>query len=250
MRAGIVRAEGAVVTSVAATDRILIQQKQTSGQYLPREIAYSNFISGGGTGLGNNAVVFTSGSGDLDSDATNFSYVGSSTNLLTVKNLSVGASGLVGSISLFSGTASKGKWLFTPVDNTGNTTMTLTNAAQGGAYTYTIPNVGASANFVFQTSGTGTEAANAVTVNALSGVITTSALTTAAAGSYVITLTNSFVATSAARILITRAGGTNTRRNFQIDAVSGSGTATITIYNTEPTNALNGTVIFNFFVLP
>lgn len=249
MRAGVARAEGEVVTAVAATDRILIQQQQSSGQYLPRLVAYSNFITGGGTGLGNNSVVFTSASGDLETDSPNFLYVGASTNLLTVKNLSVGASGLVGSISLFSGTASKGKWLFTPVDNTGNTTMTLTNAAQGGAYTYTIPNVGASANFVFQTSGTGTEAANAVTVNALSGVITTSSLTTAAAGSYVITLTNSFVV-SGARIMITRAGGTNTRRNFQIDAVAGSGTATITIYNTEPTNALNGTVIFNFFVLP
>lgn len=249
MRAGIVRAEGAVVTAVAATDRILIQQKQTSGQYLPREIAYSNFISGGGTGLGNNAVVFTSGTGDLDSDATNFSYVGASTNLLTVKNLSVGASGLVGSISLFSGTAARGKWLFTPVDNTGNTTMTITNAAQGGAYTYTIPDSVGAASFVMQNKGTGTEAANAVAISKLAGVITTSSLNTAGAGSYAITLTNTYIAATS-NILVSYNGGTNTTRNITISAVPGSGTATITIYNNTAATALNGTVIIHFFVIP
>jgi hypothetical protein len=65
-----------------------------------------------------------------------------------VNTLNIGASGTVGSLNLFSTTASKGKWNFAPVDNTGNTTMTLTNAAQGGAYTYTIPNAGASASFL------------------------------------------------------------------------------------------------------
>lgn len=77
------------------------------------------------------------------------------TGTTQINTLNVGASGTAGAMSLFSGTASKGKWLFTPVDNTGNTTMTITNAAQGGARTYTIPDAGASASFVM-TQGTQT----------------------------------------------------------------------------------------------
>ncbi len=68
--------------------------------------------------------------------------------------LNVGASGTVGSLSLFSATASKGSWNFAPVDNTGNTVMTITNAAQGGGHTYTIPDAGASTTFVM---GAGTQ---------------------------------------------------------------------------------------------
>lgn len=79
------------------------------------------------------------------------------TGTTQINTLSVGASGTAGALSLFSGTASKGKWLFTPVDNTGNTTMTITNAAQGGARTYTIPDAGASASFLM-TQGTQTVA--------------------------------------------------------------------------------------------
>jgi hypothetical protein len=65
-----------------------------------------------------------------------------------INTLNIGASGTLGALNLFSTTASKGKWLFVPVDNTGNTTMTITNAAQAGAYTYTIPSAGASASFM------------------------------------------------------------------------------------------------------
>lgn len=77
------------------------------------------------------------------------------TGTTQINTLKVGTSGTAGSLSLFSGTASKGSWLFTPVDNTGNTVMTITNAAQAGAYTYTIPSAGASASFVM-TQGTQT----------------------------------------------------------------------------------------------
>jgi len=146
MRAGLNRAEGTQSTTIGANDLILVQ-RITNGQPAPRLVKYSNFITGGGTGLTPNSVPFINASGDFDEDNTNFNYV-DSTDLLTVKNLSVGASGLVGSLSLFPTTAAKGKWLFTPVDNTGNTTMTITNAAQAGAYTYTIPSAGASASFM------------------------------------------------------------------------------------------------------
>jgi hypothetical protein len=176
------------------------------------------------------------------------------TNVFTaaqqINTLNVGASGTAGSVNLFSGTASKGKWLFTPVDNTGNTTMTITNAAQAGAYTYTIPSVGANANFLFNNNGTGTESANAVTINNLSGVITTSSLSTAGGSSYVITLTNSFIA-STSKVIVNIAGGSNTNTfNISHKTVSGSGSAVITIYNNTAATALNGTLLLNFFVIP
>ena len=335
---GLIRAEGLTVTSVAAGDKLVIQQRQTSGvqagQFLPRLVTYANFIAGGGTGLDNNAVVYTSSTGDLETDTTFFTYVGASTHLLTVKNVSIGASGVVGSLSIFPTTAAKGKWLVSPVDNTGNTTMTLTNAAQSGAWTYTIPDAGASASFmltagnqtatgnntfstgttqintlnigasgtvgsmslfsttaakgkwlftpvdntgnttmtitntaqsgaftytipdgkaacsfVLQNKGTGTEAANAVTISNLCGVITTSSLNTAGGASYLITLTNTYIASTSV-VLATYNGGTNTTRNITIACVPGSGTAAITIYNNTAATALNGTVIIDFIVIP
>lgn len=95
---------------------------------------------------------------------------------------------------------------------------------------------------------TATEASNAVTASAMSGVITTSSLTTAAGSSYVITWTNSFIASTSV-ILLSVQGGTNTRQAFRMSVVPGSGSATLTIYNNEPTNALNGTIIIGFTVL-
>lgn len=77
---------------------------------------------------------------------------------------------------------------------------------------------------------------------------TTPSLTTAAAASQteVYTLTG----VSANDIaFVSSAGGTNTRKNYQIEAVCTSNTVTVTITNTEPTNALNGTIIFNLMIL-
>lgn len=95
---------------------------------------------------------------------------------------------------------------------------------------------------------TGTEAANAVTVNGSSGVITTSALTTAAGGTYAITLTNSAIASSSV-ILLSNQGGTNTILATAIVAVPDVGSATITIKNVDLINALNGTIIYGFLVV-
>lgn len=77
---------------------------------------------------------------------------------------------------------------------------------------------------------------------------TTPSLTTAAAASQTEVIT--LVGTAAAdMVFLTKAGGTNTRHNYQIEAVCTTDTVTVTIYNTEPTNALNGTIIFNVWVL-
>ena len=64
-------------------------------------------------------------------------------------NLDVGlAAGGAGTVDVYPSTGSKGKLAITFVDNTNNDTTTIVNAAQAGAYTYTIPSAGASANFV------------------------------------------------------------------------------------------------------
>lgn len=96
--------------------------------------------------------------------------------------------------------------------------------------------------------GTGTEAANAVTVNNQAGVITTSSLNTAGGSSYAITFTNSFI-TASSVILPSIMGGTNTTENITLKATSGSGTSTLTIYNNTAATALNGTILIGFLVV-
>jgi hypothetical protein len=244
-RAGVVRAEGLVVTTVAATDRILIQQKQTSGpnsgQYLPREVTYANLISGGGGPLTGNSVAITTAQGDLDT---------STALLYSAGVLTVGFTAIPGSVVILPTTAANGSLRFIATNNASNFQATVTNAAIGQATTYTIPDpASATATFVLSVAANGTEAANAVTASGFSGVITTSALTAAAGASYAITWTNTKV-TTASKIIITGAGGTNTRKNYNVEVVSGTNSATLTIYNTEPVNALNGTIILNYFVIP
>lgn len=89
---------------------------------------------------------------------------------------------------------------------------------------------------------------NAATVTSYFVQGTTPALTTAAGASQaeVITLTG-VAATDIA--FVTSAGGTNTRKNINLEAVCTSNTVTVTIYNSEPTNAINGTIIFNLMIL-
>lgn len=244
-KAGLNRAEGLVVTSVAAADRVLIQQKQTAGpnagQYLPRQVSYANLITGGGTGLTSNSVVVTSGSGDLDT---------STALLYTAGVLTVGFTAVPGSVVILPTTAANGSLRFIATNNASNFQATVTNAAIGQATTYTIPDpASATASFVLAVNANGTEAANAVTASGFNGVITTSALTTAAGGTYAITWTNTKL-TAASKIFITSAGGTNTRKNFNVEVISGGGTATLVIYNSEPTNALDGTIKLNYLVIP
>ncbi len=98
---------------------------------------------------------------------------------------------------------------------------------------------------------TGTEAANVVTINAQCGVITTSSLTTAASGSYVVTLTNNKIVGSGSIILASIAGGTNTVKDISVEAsCTAANTAVLTIYNNVLiTTALDGTVIINFMIV-
>jgi hypothetical protein len=97
--------------------------------------------------------------------------------------------------------------------------------------------------------GTATSTAGAATVNHQSGVITTEALTTAAAAAYAFTLTNSRI-TTASIVLLMLMGGTNTTRGLELRAIPANGSAAISIYNNNVAGtALNGTLIFGFVVI-
>ncbi len=97
----------------------------------------------------------------------------------------------------------------------------------------------------------GAEASNIITLNANCGTITSASLTTAAGGSYLITLTNNKIVDANSVIVASIAGGTNTVKDISVEAkCTAASTATLTIYNNVLiTTALNGTVIINFIVV-
>ena len=88
----------------------------------------------------------------------------------------------------------------------------------------------------------------AVTGNTMAGVLTTDSLTTAAAGSQAITITDSQVTTASA-ILVTRSGGTNSAGTPIIKAVPGTGSFVLTVENKHASSAFNGTFVFSYLIL-
>lgn len=97
--------------------------------------------------------------------------------------------------------------------------------------------------------GTATSTAAAATINKQSGVVTTEALTTAAASAYAFTLTNTRITTSSI-VLVMLMGGTNTTRGIECRAIPANGSAAISLYNNNVAGtALNGTLIFGFVVI-
>jgi len=89
---------------------------------------------------------------------------------------------------------------------------------------------------------------NAVTATKYAALVTSEALTTAAGSSqaFVITLTGVAAGDLA---MVQAAGGTNTREHIVYKAITTTNTVTVTVCNVGPTNALNGTVKFNLWVL-
>lgn len=62
-------------------------------------------------------------------------------------DLDLGSSGAAGSLDIFPATASKGKLRFTAVDNAGDTTSEIKNAAQSAAAVWTIPDTNGNDTF-------------------------------------------------------------------------------------------------------
>lgn len=94
----------------------------------------------------------------------------------------------------------------------------------------------------------GTEAANAVTASGNAGIITTSTLSVAAGSTYAITWTNTKI-TATSVIGLTVQGGTNANQNINFTVVPGTGTATLTIYNSDSVTSISGTIFIGYSVL-
>lgn len=129
----------------------------------------------------------------------------------------------------------------------GALTASSTVAANGVVTFNANPTFGAGKTIDLD-SNTASLTSNAATLTKYACVVTSEALTTAAGASQAFTLTLTGVA-AGDLAFVTRCGGTNTRRAYNLDAVTSTDTVTVTLYNNEPTNAINGTVKFNLWVL-
>lgn len=113
----------------------------------------------------------------------------------------------------------------------------------------------AAGTFTAITSDTGTKTAAATgtttataTLNKSAGVITSAALTTAAAGTYTLTLTNSAIA-AADQVMASVANGTSSTGIPAITTVTpGAGSVVIQVQNIAAAAALNGTIKIAFVV--
>lgn len=127
--------------------------------------------------------------------------------------------------------------------NTTNTAQTVS-----GVKTYSANPVFTVGNTIKSNVAAATLTSNAATVTSYFTQITTESLTTAAGANQALTLTLTGVAATDIAF-VQDVGGTNTRYTYQYKAVCTTNTVTITVYNSGPTNALNGTLVFNLWVL-
>lgn len=117
-----------------------------------------------------------------------------------------------------------------------------------GAATFSTSPVLGAGTTIDLDSTTATGSSHAATITKYACVYTTESLTTAAGSSQAEAITLTGVA-AGDLAFVSACGGTNTRQNYRLGAVTTSNTVTVTVYNNEPTNALNGTIKFNLWVL-
>jgi|SRR5579859_1193998 hypothetical protein len=113
----------------------------TSGQikdagYLPSNAAKTNVVMANGATIANHIAVYTDIAGTAGIDAA---------TAINGGNIQAGLSGTAGTLASFPGTASKGSLVVAAVANTGNTNITISNAAHGQATTYSIQDIGGAA---------------------------------------------------------------------------------------------------------
>ena len=106
------------------------------------------------------------------------------------------------------------------------------------------------ANAIEMAVGAGVGSSAAVTVNEVSGIITTEALTTAQNAFYSLTLTNSKIDANSL-VFASVEDGTNTQGTPMIGQIKpGAGTCLIEVINKHASSeALNGTLKIRFFVV-
>lgn len=177
-----------------------------------------------GTAAASKALVLNSSKGISTITSATITTATSTTTNTTTGN--VGASGTAGTLNVFPTTASKGKIVVSAADSAGDTATTITNASQSGARTYTIPDGGASANFVLSTGTSTATTATSTELNTVSGVT---------AGTVI--ASKALVADSGIKI------------NGLLNATFGAGTATVAPINltsgTNLTTAAAGAIEFD-----
>lgn len=134
--------------SVSENDAVLVTSK-TSPTATPTAVSLMRVIrSGADTSLtslagagsmslptvANRIAVFTDTTGGLGDDAA---------TAINAGNLQAGLSGTAGTVASYPATAARGALILAGVANTGNTNVTISNAAHAQATVYSIPDVGA-----------------------------------------------------------------------------------------------------------
>ncbi len=152
--------------------------------------------------IANHIAVYTDTAGSLSEDAT---------TAINGGNIQAGLSGTAGTLASFPATASKGSLKIVGVANTGNTDVTISNAAHGQATVYSIGDIGAS-------TGGLVAATSAVRMKAV-------AAAAAAGGNAAQSFTDAFCTTSSTVI-----GNWNTQANAAsvLKIVPGNGSFVVT----------------------
>lgn len=136
--------------------------------------------------------------------------------------------------------------------------VTVTNAATGNAPSLAATGGDTNVDLQLTSKGTGivvvgdtgtaTAAAGAATLSKQSGIITSEALTTAAAAAYTLTLTNTKIADTD-KVFASVQNGTNTQGIPVVGTVTPSaGSVVIKVHNLHASEALNGTIKISFDV--
>jgi hypothetical protein len=175
---------------------------------------------------------------------------------------SSGEFGAAGALTIYG--PSTGIMVIVCQDSPSYNSVTIQNAPFGQSATLTIPDPGAEAAEFLLTAGsqtmatgsqlafdkgTATVVANACTLNAQSGSVTTQSLTLAQYATYSFVINNSLCYAARpviATVNVTGAG--NTTHGISIDANCGASQISVTLTNLNST-ALNGTVIVNYLLL-
>jgi hypothetical protein len=124
---------------------------------------------------------------------------------------------------------------------------TGTQTIQGAKTFDTTPILGTGTT-IDLASTTATLSSHAATITQYAAVITTEALTTAAGDSQAFVITKTGVV-AGDLAFVQDIGGTNTVYAYQYKAVCTTDTITVTVYNSGPTDPLDGTLKFNLLVL-
>lgn len=96
---------------------------------------------------------------------------------------------------------------------------------------------------------TATASAGAATLNSPSGVVTSEALTTAAAATYTLTLTNSCIAATDIVLVSVGLGTSNAGTPEFASATPAAGSLSVVVKNSHASNALNGTITISYVVI-